>query len=232
MYTFKATPAHTCHQSPQNNSLRWQVLFRDGDVFYPQTAVFMCKDYLNDVVAKYHGWQVTAYGLNNNCLKLNEDGVWLLLTGIYNMDTFTKNLEVCVQNENPENPLTMEVINGTLLMFVPRFYFTSTYLISLLSYVIRVCNAQTLFKSYEALFKSTEARSDPACSGNGGKIALGWKFNIPEELSKYWIYYGSKHNSDNLEPMGHGPTIHNCGIMGWADNLSKELLNWTPKVVA
>lgn len=232
MYKFTEAPKHVYHESPQKNNLRWQVLFRDGDTFHPQTAVFRCKDYLNDVVAKYYNWNVIAYGLNNENMKLNEEGVWLELTGIYDMPIFLHNLETCIQPEIVDTSLEYEEIDGGLLMFVPRFFFKNTYFISLLSYMIRVSNCETKFKSYEGLFTSLEAKADRACVDSGKLIAINWKFSLPEELSKYWLYYQRSQNSNTLIELGQGSVIHNCGIMGWAYNLTENQLNWKPAAVA
>lgn len=229
MYKFEKDPSHAYHQSPQSNPLRWKVLYREEDTFYPQTAVFMCKDYLNDVVAKYHDWQVTAYGLNNEKMKLNDDGVWLLLSGIKDRDVFQHNLESCINKEVPDTPLQWEVIGTDILMFVPRFFFTNTYYISLLSYTIRVCNSMTKFKSFEELLNSPDRKADYAMTQGSANIAKRWGFNVPEELSKYWMYYTPTHNSDTLENMGHGSTIHNCGINSWTEGLTAKLASWTAK---
>ena len=55
---------HTSYSEvPQTNVLRWTVLFNQGDgVFKPQTKEFKCKDFFNELVAKYHGHVLGCYG--------------------------------------------------------------------------------------------------------------------------------------------------------------------------
>jgi len=220
MYEFTQDPGHRYNENPQVNPLRWQIFFREGDVFHPQTIRFMCKDYFNDVVAKYYDWKVIAYGLNNTNMKLNDDGCWVVLTGIMDMDFFTINLENTINKENPEHPLTYEVLDGKLLVFIPRYYFTNTYLISLLSYVIRVSNCVVTFKDLITLLESDHGQADRSLYINGRLLAKAWKFSVPENYQKYWLFYGpAMNNLDGIESLGHGSTIHNCGASAWAEGI-------------
>jgi hypothetical protein len=223
MYKFEADPQYHYSEAPQSNSLRWQVYYRDGDTFLPQTGRFMCKDYLNDVVARYHGKHVIAYGLNNHDMKLNDDGVWLRLYHVTDIDVFMHNIACCINAEKPDFPLTMEVVDGNILMFVPRYYFNQTYLISLVSYIIRISNGDKKFKNFEDALTSKHAQADRAIYDRGFTLAKSWKFDVPEEFQKYWTYYSAGYNSelDNYS----GTTVHNCGVMAWCENMTAEQIN-------
>jgi hypothetical protein len=220
MYSFKEFGPYHYNEMPQNNPIRWQVFTRTGDVFTPQTGKFMCKDYLNDVCAKYNGKNVYAYGLKNHDMVLNDDGIWLQLTGITEPEVFMHNLTCCINDENPEYPLTFEEYQGTMLVFVPRYYFNQTYLVSLLSYIIRISNGDKKFKSFKDALTSKACQADPALYGKGIQLALSWRFHVPEAFQKYWSYYTDTYNSvlDNYE----GSTIHNNGIMAWSENMTIE----------
>jgi hypothetical protein len=221
MYKFKEFSAYHYSEAPQSNPLRWQVFCRNGDVFTPQTGVFMCKDYLNDVCAVYNGANVIAYGMNTKGMKLNDDGIWLRLFFIKDNTTFLDNIEACVNAENPEHPVTMEVLDGSVLMFIPRYYFNQTYLISLLAFVIRVSNNATKFKSLDTLLTGSNKLNENAIYGHGTKLAQQWKFKVPEEYQQYWSYYNKEFNSA-MKDMYGGSTIHNNGARSWAEGIHNE----------
>ena len=222
MYKFKEFGQYHYNEAPQSNSLRWQVFYRNGDVFTPQTGVFMCKDYLNDVCAKYNGKDVIAYGMNTKDMKLNDDGIWLKLYFIKNNKYFLDNIERCVNTENPEYPVSTEVLdNNTLLMFIPRYYFNSTYLISLLAFVIRVSNNTLKFKSLDDLLTRSNTIPENAIYGHGTKLAKEWKFKVPEEYQQYWSYYNNDFHSA-MKDMYQGSTIHNNGAQSWAEGIHNE----------
>lgn len=223
MYEFKPDFHYHYSEAPQANPLRWQVFHREEDVFTPQTGRFMCKDYLNDVVARYYDTRVIAYGLDNNTMKLNDDGVWLRLYNVKHPEVLMHNIACCINEENPDHPLTMEMVDDTMLVFVPRYYFKQTYLISLVSYIIRISNGDKKFKGLTDALTSKNAQADRAISGNGIKLALAWRFSVPEEYQKYWSYYSKTYNSE-LNNYSNS-TIHNCGVCSWAENMTEEQLN-------
>lgn len=220
MYKFNDFDQYHYSEASQNNPIRWQVFTRNGDTFIPQTGKFMCKDYLNDVCAKYNGKNVYAYGLKNHDMKLNDDGIWLQLTGITKLEVLMHNIQCCINDENPEYPLTFEEYKGTILAFVPRYYFNQTYLVSLLSYIIRISNGDKKFKDFKDALTSKNCQADPAIYGKGIQLALSWGFSVPEEFQKYWSYYSDSFNSalDNYE----GSTIHNCGVMAWSKDMTTK----------
>ena len=223
MYKFEPDFAYHYSEAPQANPLRWQVYYREGDTFTPQTGRFMCKDYLNDVAARYHGKDVIAYGLNNANMKLNDDGIWLRLYHVTKPDVFMHNIACCINEEKPDFPLTMEVVDDTILMFMPRYYFNQTYLTSLASYIIRISNGDKKFKSLQDALTSKAAQADRAICEQGIVAALSWRFDVPEEFQQYWTYYSATYNSllDNYS----GSAIHNCGVMAWTENMTTEQIN-------
>jgi len=227
MYKFKPDQLNVYyHEMPQANPLRWQAYYREGDTFYPQTNRFMCKDYLNDFAARYNNYDVVAYGLDNKKIKVNEDGLWLRLYNVYDTDVLMTNINTCINKENPDYPLTMEVVPETetkncVLVHIPRYYFNQTYLISVVSYVIRISNRLAKFRSFDTMLSSTDARSDRALLLNGMELFRGWKYTVPEAFQKYWLWHSESYNSLNgLATLGHGSSIHNCGAETWAGGLS------------
>jgi len=136
--------SRTYSEIEQNNPLRWQFLFREGDTFTPQTSKFKCKDFLNDVVAWYQGKKLDIYGMRFGGYKFNEDGVWLRLYEVSSPEVFTSNIENTINvffSDVPERQIYVEDLGEkSMLMFVPKHFFESTYLISLASFLIRLSN--------------------------------------------------------------------------------------------
>src|SRR5215217_7220298 len=67
----------------QTNPLRWVVLHRtDEETFVAQTTGFKCKDYFNDLVAKYHGHELSIYGFSTAKVEVNEEGLYVQLKNI------------------------------------------------------------------------------------------------------------------------------------------------------
>lgn len=225
MYKFEADPVYHYSEAPQGNPLRWQLYYREENTFTPQTGRFMCKDYLNDVCAKYNGKDVIAYGLNNKNMKLNDEGTWIVLRFVQHPEVFMHNIEKCINEEvsDADMCLTMEVVDDKILMFIPRYYYNQTYLISLASYIIRISNTNVKFKSFDDALTSKNAQADRAIYGQGFALAKSWRFEVPEEFQQYYTYYSSTYNSvlDNYT----GSTVHNCGVMAWVENLTAEQIN-------
>jgi hypothetical protein len=221
MYKFTGNVEYTYTESPQANSIRWQIYFRDGDTFTAQTAAFKCKDYFNDICAKYNGSEVTAYGFDTSKMKLNPEGVYVIVTGISDCAKFMDNVDTCINKERPDDQITMELVTGGILMFIPRYYFNQSYLISLATYLIRISNNQESFSSLKQAMESTTAKSDKAVVGKGIILAKTWGLVVPEEYQKYWSYYNSRYNNTNyVKPIGS--MVHNCGVCNWSQTTVQE----------
>jgi hypothetical protein len=226
MYKFNKDPAYALNESLQANPIRWQVLYREKDTFTPQTAQFRCKDYLNDLVAKYRGYSVQVYGMDTEKFKLNEDGVWLRLFNILSFEEFVSNINCCVNALVDDVPITLEKLEDSVLMFIPKHFFSSSYKISLAAYLIRISNNKVKFSSFEEALKSKVSQGDGALrpKTKGNNLALMWKFDIPEDYQQYWWYANNEYNSVH-DSAPQGPTIHNNGVQGWAYYMPAESFN-------
>lgn len=214
MYKFGKDPAYSLTEAPQANPLRWQILFREGDSFEPQTAQFRCKDYLNDIVAKYRGHVVRVYGMDTSDTKLNDDGVWFRLFNIHDVDQFITNVDKAINASVSDAPITLEKLKGSVLMFIPRHFFDSSYKISLASYIIRISNNKVAFDSILSALNSLPAQADRAIKDHGMTLAKTWQFNVPQDYQQYWYYAGPAYNSEK-DPKPQGGTIHNNGACSW-----------------
>lgn len=220
MYKFGPALSYNLHESDQPNPLRWEVSFREGDNFTPQTALFRCKDYFNDYVGVYQGYFGLVYGMDTKKVKLNTDGVWVRLFNIKNQNgVFVDNINAVVNAELSESlgvTLTLEELDPTtFLLFIPRKVFDCTWYISLTTYLIRLCNYGIPYESFEQLskskFKEPNYLRETVCE---------FKFNIPAQLSAFWYYANPTYNSEKLKNI---TILHNNGISSLSDAYNAHL---------
>ena len=204
-------------EAHQNNPLRWTLLIREGEVFTTQSCAFRCKDYFNDMVAGYLGIFFSIYGFNNQKYTHQEEGVYVLLTCLYNKENFLANLGSINKKAVSQGFPAVEVFDveykNSVVVLLPRAYFESTYYISLLSYLIRIGNNSIQFDSYESLVNpkiNNNAATDHPFGDQEKRCNDG--FVIPSEQYKDWPWLCNKDKDANLKV---GGTIHDCGVGMW-----------------
>ena len=194
----------------QDNPIRWEILYKEADATYTsQSGLIKCKDFFNELVRKYNTGQDSAiYRFDTKEIKLNDEGIYFRMHYIADMDVFNTNLSSTVPDVTNE-----ELNKTTSLLFIPRKYFASTYLTSLVSYVVRICNVKTLVGTLEEAITNT---TDCALKEDGKALANKWGFSVPEKYQQYWYYCGDKENSvDNPTPYSAG-IVHNNGVQSWS----------------
>jgi hypothetical protein len=210
----------------QVNALRWKILFRNGDVFTDQSGWIKCKDFFNDVLAWFkEEIQFSVYGFNNK-VKHNEEGVYMLLKFIHNVDGFLKNLEVV--NTRLHQDLGIVVAahktenNDEVVILLPMELWKNTFRISLVSMMIRLCNYGVNYTTWEDFWKTgTPARGvDHAFNDKAIKYVEKHGFNIPDKFKEYWWYAGKEHNNKVLPNIKTNPyLLHNNGVCGWVQGM-------------
>jgi hypothetical protein len=210
MYKINKTLPNKYSEIGQANPLRWEILLRTSpDAFESQSGLIKCKDFFNELVRKYNtGQDSSIYSFDTKTITLNEEGVYFRMH--YTTSKFISNLSAVIGD------LTVELLDdGTVLLLVPRHYWASTYLTSLVTYYIRCCNCDVDLTSVDDLWEKT---SDVAINNQGKALALKWGFKIPEEYSKYWYYCGKISNSvDDPSPYS-ASIVHNNGVMSWSNS--------------
>jgi hypothetical protein len=225
MFKIEAFPQMVLTESGQYNPIRWAIVKRDGDTLTPTTAWFKCKDYFNDVVAAKNDTFFTQYGFDNHeVVEKGSKGLWVLVKYIYDLPSFAKRVAAIT---NKDHPVSIEKVDGdTLLLFIPEFYLVNTYRISLLTYLIRLCNQEvgetTTFTSVEQVLVSQVALLSQGLSEQGRQFALKHGWNA-REGDKYWWRYGSW-TSDKKFTIDYKSYIHNCGVNAWELN-NKETVD-------
>jgi hypothetical protein len=192
--------------------------------FTPQSGIIKCKDFFNDLVGKYYNTSGAIYGFNTTSIKVNEEGVWFLLTNVKS-EWFEKNLnglvfpELAKAFDKPE----LDVIKQDATSYIVRFsrtIFSSTYYVSLLSYLLRVCSMEMEHKDLASVFTlAKETIKDP--TGN----IVKWGFKLPTSACEYWFYGGPTMNSKTHPDIAktYISVLHNNGIMGWASQYKEQV---------
>lgn len=228
MLKITLTHNETYAENPQANSIRWRIMYKKDDgSFVDQAAVMKCKDFFNDVVAKVTGGkEFIKYSFNNEDIKSNEEGIYILLTGVNSPKTiFARNITKILNPRLKEElgcGMDLEVEPARVMLLIPSKVWTSTYYISLLSLLIRGCNYNILIKDWDHLFTVLYEKE-----GYGSSYATGCEylrkehcqqlsevgFNIPL-AEKYW-FYSMSFNSESYEDYALASTVHDNGVVSW-----------------
>jgi len=217
-FNIKTVPSSSSlTETGQSNPIRFCFVKREDTTLTPESPWFKCKDYFNDVVAAKNGLFFVQYGFDNSKLSAkDEQGAWLLLKEIKYKEEFKKSLQA-VQHE--EHPVLVEDIDDKptmLLIYIPEFYFENTYKISLLTFLIRLCNeigSPTIFTGFEQALRSSNCvMSNMFYQRHIDRIVKdGWKAPV----EGYWWWCGNMYNSKTTWYPEHSRTVHNCGVKSW-----------------
>ena len=216
----KTYPRVQYSEMPQNNPLRFTILFKNEDgTFDTQSSEFKCKDFFNEVVAAYHGQPLGAYSFETKGMKLQDEGVWVLLTHIIKMDSFVQNIgsinRLAAGDGMPAVSL-LHAADGACVALLPRSYFDNTYLISFLSYLIRVANTEDINPDPTWKTHSTLEIDCPFRNVFHKVMARGFK--SPDIKSFY--YAGKKH--DHKQKLTSSYIVHNNGVASWTALMMAE----------
>ena len=216
MYNISPTLTSTYSEIDQVNPLRWEILYRENEgTFTSQSGKIKCKDFFNELTRKYcSGQDSSIYRLSTAAINLNDEGVYLRLHNIEDMTVFEKNLDTTINTglDCDFHVISESLDNHTCLLFIPVYYFTSTYLTSLVTYIIRICNSKTEVSSFDQAVTDSQ---DDAIYQEGKALAIKWKFDIPEKYQEYWYYCGVVNSKTEPSPYAAG-VVHNNGVQSWS----------------
>jgi len=212
----------------QTNPIRWKTLYKNPDgSFVDQSGWFKCKDFFNDNVAWFQGKRsFSIYRYVNDVLK-NDEGFYILVKHLKDFKQFQQNMLVVNEQLVKDKLDTVEVWStdeeDQALLLFPNSVLTSTYIISLLTMCIRVCNYGVLYTKWDDLWAAgNPARElDGAFDDKAYKLVDKWKFRMPTKYKKYWYYSGSSFNSMS-KPDISPSIIHDNGVVSWAANVLGE----------
>lgn len=216
----KTYPQVHYSEMPQNNPVRFTILFKNEDgSFDTQSSEFKCKDFFNEVVAAYHGQPLGAYSFETKGMKLQDEGVWVLLTHIIKLPSFEENIRSINKLAKKDGMPEVEVHAHTLdsvVALLPRAYFNNTYLISFLSYLIRVANTEDVNPDPTWKTHSTLEIDCPFRNVFDRVMARGFK----SPAIKSFYYAGKKH--DHSQKLSSSHIVHNNGVASWTALMMAE----------
>lgn len=208
----------------QSNPLRWTCLHLDKQegssrTFSEQSKQWKCKDFLNEIVAKYHGHLLGCYGFTADSVQTNDEGVYVKLTNIVDKDVYRQNIgsinTLAAAQGFPQLEL-LEIEDGFVVL-LPRAYFDTTYPISLLTYLMRVANVGTVVSDVSWLEHPTKSVDNPFASVYAQVLKQG--FATPDNVGGSYYYYGEKHDYSKKPQVS---MVHNCGVSQWTALLLAE----------
>lgn len=214
MYKLKPIPCTHYSEVAQTNPMRWACLFLEDNVFVPQSGWWKCKDFLNDVVI-YHelGKEFPMYGFQNK-VKLNDEGGFVALKdvpvhfhdnlGVLNTWLVEKGFEPILIVSDFEKAFDVATI-----LLIPRTYWKNTFLISIITSLIRSCafakatTVKQLVKK-EATFNSYWEKVDALF--------------VPQNLDKMnqLVFINYQYSKKTLP--GSEYTYHNAGMQTWSNS--------------
>jgi len=212
----------------QVNPLRWKTLYKQDDgTFVDQSGWVKCKDFYNDTVAFFKaGTEFSVYGYRNK-IKKNNEGVYFLLKFIKDKPSFLDNLYKVV-NAQLFSDLKCQIGiwdqgEDEVVVMIPNELWESTYRISMITYVIRLCNYGINYSCWDDLWStnSPSHQLDHAFTKTAITNAKKYGFKVPEQFNKYWFFAGKAYNSEQT-PTITGHVIHNNGVSNWSEFMEQE----------
>lgn len=221
MLNIKLSNTSTYAEVGQINPLRWKTLFKEADgSFIDQSGWIKCKDFFNDTVAFFKEKSVfSIYGYKND-IKKNEEGVYMLLKFVSDKPSFIKNIEVV--NKQLKQDLGCELSvqdhkDDELVILIPNELWETTYRISMVTMVIRLCNYGVTYSQWNDIWAEQSPVHNPehAFTLDAKVNAQNLGFKVKPEFSKYWWFCGKEYNNET-KPKQTGGTIHNNGVSNWS----------------
>jgi hypothetical protein len=213
------------NEAGQRNNMRWRIMYREGDTLVSQAGIMKCKDYFNDLVARRKGHVFSVYGFNNQDIKFNKWGVYLHLTGIDKPEQFCDNVDkginVRLKQDQKTSIRTWIHDEHSVVVRIPTKLWESTYYISLVTMMLRVCNNNVDITCWDDFYEANSPLNTLETSFNGHAKSISKKLAFKAPLAT-WYYSGPSHNGDTIEATGvNGTMIHNNGVSTWCTYLTE-----------
>ena len=209
----------------QPNPLRWRIMHRSKDVLTSQSCLIKCKDFFNDVVAwKKAKKAFVIYSFKNN-IKFNRNGLYVLLTEISDEKIFLSNIEIVEQRlwQDLRETLVMDRVDDGFVVLIPHKVFSNTYYISLFSMLIRLCNYNTEYTTWDSIFDENAPLNtiEEAFNDNAKAFTQKNGFKLLTKYRKLW--YNSTNGWDSASGKELiGSIIHNNGVCDWVKSMEAK----------
>ena len=207
----------------QPNPLRWRIMHRKKDVLTSQSCLIKCKDFFNDVVAwKKAKKAFVIYGFRNN-IKFNREGLYLHLTEVGEMDVFVNNLYKVNQRIFDDLKVYLEYTimdDYSIVVMIPNQLWSNTYYISLVSMMIRLCNYNVKYDTWDSFFDDNAPINtvEEAFNDNAKAFTKKNGFKLLTKYRKLWYNSTDGWNSASGKEL-IGSIIHNNGVCDWVKSM-------------
>ncbi len=220
MFKLNITHKNTYSEMGQANPMKWRIMYKEeDDSLSSQSGLIICKDFFNDIVAWKQAKEAFKIYNFDNKIKFNDEGVYFLLSNIAKR-AFNKNVKV--MNERLEKDLgvsckTFQQGAGKVVILIPNEVWASTYLISVVSMSIRVCNYNVLYDTWESFFNENAPLNtiETAFTSEAKIFVLEYGFILPKPLQGHWYFAPYGHHSKSTHEI-NANVVHNNGASNWA----------------
>ena len=200
-------------------------MHRSKDVLTSQSCLIKCKDFFNDVVAwKKAKKAFVIYSFKNN-IKFNRNGLYVLLTEISDEKIFLSNIEIVEQRlwQDLRETLVMDRVDDGFVVLIPHKVFSNTYYISLFSMLIRLCNYNTEYTTWDSIFDENAPLNTVEEAFNDNAKAFTQKngFKLLTKYRKLWYNSTNGWNSASGKEL-IGSIIHNNGVCDWVKSMEAK----------
>jgi hypothetical protein len=215
----------------QVNPLRWKTLWKQPDgAFVDQSGWIKCKDFYNDTVAYFkEGSVFSIYGYKN-AIQKNEEGVYFLLKFIKDKASFFKNMDAVNEQLVSDLGCRVQVLDmdadDEVVVCIPLELWESTYRISMITMVVRLCNYGVLYKTWDDIWaeKSPVNTVEHAFTPDAKKNAKTLGFLVPDKFKDFWYFAGPEFNSKKAPRPPQDVIIHNNGVSNWSEFMKQGAL--------
>lgn len=209
----------------QPNPLTWRIMHKRGDMLVSQTNPIKCKDFFNDVVAWKNAKHAFSIYNFDNRIKFNKDGLHVLLTNIDNMGKFMYNFAVVAVKLDEDLGVDIQTytVPEGLVVVLPTKVFKTTYYVSLLTMMIRCCNYNIEYESWDDFYNEDAPMNtiETAFDDAAKEFTKQNGFKLLTKYRKLW--YNSTHGWNSAS--GHelvASIIHNNGVVNWVKSMNEE----------
>jgi len=215
-------------ESSQANPLRWVMLRQIAEDAYVNTTFeFKCKDYLNDFVINAHGVpEFEIYGMKSTAGETDKDGGFTILLRNVTIPLINNVNNVINKEFGPVWGVNLTFITDdqldvqgldkvpSVIVKISKEALVSTFRISLISLLIRQCNVDVTYESFDDLVRSRAFQETSYIEGPYLRVLLEKRYNFPEQEEYFW-YSSPKYNSKTTEGyIDPSYYYHNAGYTG------------------
>jgi len=210
----------------QPNPLRWRIMHHSKGVLTSQSCLIKCKDFFNDVVAwKKAKKAFVIYGFRND-IKFNKEGLYLHLTEVGEIDVFLNNLYKLNQRVFDDLKVYLEYTvmdDHSIVVMIPNKLWSNTYYISLVSMMIRLCNYNVKYDTWDSFFDDNAPINtvEEAFNDKAKTFAQKNGFKLLTKYRKLWYNSTDGWNSASGKEL-IGSIIHNNGVCDWVKSMEAK----------